>query len=223
VPDIAKLPPLPPQYVDRVDDEREVERLLDRAGARVAIYGLPGVGKTALAAKLSASVTATLALDGVLWADLGQAADAVDVLRHWCQDDTLREWRPELDAELAAAPGAPEEQLAYLRERLRDAVAGKRVLLVLDDVGSSVADVEAAAACVIDDQNSRYLLTTISAVTAGQLESDYGFTCYHIDQLADPEAAQVLERYAADGSRWPRWARLTAGGCCCSAMACRSA
>jgi tetratricopeptide (TPR) repeat protein len=184
VTDITKIPRLPGQYVDRVAERQAIEGLLrEKRGARVAVYGLPGMGKTAMAAKLAQSVLASLAIDKVLWADLGQAADAVDVLRGWCQD---------LEAEVSAVTGAPEDQLAYLRDRLSDAVAGKYVLFVLDDVG----DTEAAGACLIDDENCRYLLTTISAGTAEHFENYSNFGTYHLLELPNPEAGQVLERYA---------------------------
>src|SRR5580693_7241449 len=65
---ITKIPELTAQYVDRATDREVIERLLrNRQRARVAIYGLPGMGKTALAAKLARSVQANLQLDKVLW------------------------------------------------------------------------------------------------------------------------------------------------------------
>lgn len=187
--EITQIPALPAQYVDRAADRRTIERLLDSQAARVAIYGLPGMGKTALAASLAQSVPAGLALDTVLWADLGQAADPVDVLRGWCQH---------LQAEVTAVTGTPKEQLAYLRGRLREAVSGQYVLFVLDDVGSSKRDIEAASACLIDDSNCRYLLTTVSAQTAHVFRTDRSFSTYHVEELRDPEAGQVLERYAEE-------------------------
>ena len=193
---MTDIPELPREYVDRVKDQQEIGRLLEDPGTRVAIHGLPGVGKTALAAKLAESVRDDLGLDRVLWADLGQEPDPVDVLRRWCQDDVLRGWRPELDAEIAGAPATPPELLTYLRARLSEAVSGRRVLFVLDDVGSSAAGHEAAAACLINDDSCRCLVTTISAATAGHLRRVHGFTEYHVDQLEAPEAARVLERYA---------------------------
>jgi hypothetical protein len=183
---IAKIPELPAQYVDRATDREAIERLLrNRQRDRVAIYGLPGMGKTALAAKLARSVQANLQLDKVLWADLGQAADAVDVLRGWCQD---------LDAEVSAATGTPEEQLAYLRDRLSEAVSLQHVLFVLDDVSEGYS--QAARECLIDNENCRYLLTTISVVTAESFEDDGNFGAYHLREMSGTEAGEVLERYA---------------------------
>jgi hypothetical protein len=187
VTDITKVPRLPGQYVDRVAERQDIEGRLRARGARVAIYGLPGMGKTAMAAKVAADAPDALGVGKVLWADLGQAADPVAVLRDWCQ---------ELDAEVTAVTGPPAEQLAYLRDRLGQAVSGQRVLFVLDDVGSSAADVEAAAACLIDSEDCGYLLTAVSLQTAHLFQMDYDFSGVHVDVLPDPEAGQVLERYA---------------------------
>jgi hypothetical protein len=173
--------------VDRVAERQAIEGLLRARGARVAIYGLPGMGKTAIAAKIAAGARDSLELDKVLWADFGQEADTVAVLRSWCQ---------ELDADVSAANGTPDEQLEYLRERLSDAVAGKYVLFVLDDAGSSEDDLDAASACLLDDENCRYLLTTISGPSADHLKSWYGFTPFHLIELEPAEAGKVLERYA---------------------------
>ena len=49
--DITKVPRLPGQYVDRVAERQDIEGRLRARGARVAIYGLPGMGKTAMAAE----------------------------------------------------------------------------------------------------------------------------------------------------------------------------
>jgi tetratricopeptide (TPR) repeat protein len=187
VSEITQIPALPAQYVDRAADRRTIEHLLNGQGARVAIYGLPGMGKTALAASLAQSVQAGLVLSRVLWADLGQAADPVDVLRGWCQD---------LQPEVTAVTGTPKDELASLRGQLREAVSGQSVLFVLDDVGSSERDIEAASACLIDDSNCRYLVTTISAQTALRLEFESNFQSHHVDQLREPEATKVLESYA---------------------------
>jgi hypothetical protein len=42
---MTQIPALSAQYVDRAADRRTVERLLNGQGERVAIYGLPGMGK----------------------------------------------------------------------------------------------------------------------------------------------------------------------------------
>ena len=182
-----KIPVLPSQYVDRVDERQAIEGLLRDPGKRVAVYGLPGMGKTAMAAKVAGGARDSLQVDTVLWADLGQEADPVDVLRGWCQD---------LKAEVSAGTGTPEEQLEYLQDRLSDAASGQYVLFVLDDVGSSPEALDAASACLIDDENCRYLVTTISSRTAGSFARDHHFDAFRIQELDDPKAGLVLERYA---------------------------
>lgn len=185
--DTPKIPRLPRQYVDRVTDREEIQDLLSADGARVVIYGLPGMGKTAMAAKIAADAPNSLEVGTVLWADFGRAADAVDVLRSWCQA---------LTADVSGVTGTPQEQLEYLRDRLTEAVSGQDVLFVLDDVGSSPREVKAASECLIDDESCGYLLTTISEGTAEHFESWKGFESFHLQELGDLEAGQVLESYA---------------------------
>lgn len=183
---MTDIPRLPEQYLDRRVERRAIEGLLDEQGARVAIYGLPGVGKTAMAAKIASDASApeSLGANQVLWADFGQAPDNITVLRDWCQV---------LGAEVSAVAGTPDEQLGYLRGRLSDACAGKLVLFVLDDVGSSRSDLDTARKCLIEDDNCRYLVTTIGAQTA---ERFAGSRSFHIEELKDQQAARLLERYA---------------------------
>jgi tetratricopeptide (TPR) repeat protein len=175
--------------VDRVIDREEIQDLLSADGARVVIYGLPGMGKTAMAAKIAAGAQDSLEVGTVLWADFGRAADAVDVLRSWCQA---------LTADVSGVTGTPQEQLEYLRDRLTEAVSGQDVLFVLDDVGSSQGDLDAASECLIDDENCRYLLTTISTGTTDHFQLWSEFESFHLQELGDLEAGQVLERYALD-------------------------
>jgi tetratricopeptide (TPR) repeat protein len=189
VTDKPKIPGLPRQYVDRVADREKIQRLLSVESARVAIYGLPGMGKTAMAAKIAADARDSLVIDRVLWADFGQAADAVDVLRSWCQD---------VEADVSEVTGTPQEQLGSLRGRLSEAVSSQYVLFVLDDVGSSQADQGAASECLLDDQTCRYLLTTISTGTTDHFQMWSEFDSFHLEELGDREAGQVLERYALD-------------------------
>jgi hypothetical protein len=52
------------------------------------------------------------------------------------------------------------------------------------------------SACLIDSEDCGYLLTAVSLQTAHLFQMDYDFSGVHVDVLPDPEAGQVLERYA---------------------------
>jgi NB-ARC domain-containing protein len=189
-----KIPSPPVQFQDR--GERDlIEGLLQSGVVRVAAHGLPGVGKTALAAKVAervrdGQVPLAGGLRGVLWGQFGPAPDAVSVLRRWCQD---------LGVAVPAVTGDPNEQAGQLRDLLRPALAGCSWLLVLDDAGASKADLAAAEQCVIDVDGSetscQYLVTTISRRAALHFAVDID-NVVHVDQLDDEHAGKLLERYA---------------------------
>lgn len=114
-----------PYLVGRKGELAQVAAWL-RAGERSVIQGLPGVGKTALAARLAYRLRPHFP-DGVLWARLA-ASDPMSVL-----------------STFARAYGADVDGVASLADRsrvVRDLLADKRALLVLDDVEDS-AQVEA--------------------------------------------------------------------------------
>jgi hypothetical protein len=117
----------------------EVERfvgLLTSAPAEArAVRGLPGVGKTDfLRAVGCAPAVVEHFRGGVLYAELGQAADAVDILRRWC-------------AGLGIEP-PKSETAADLAETIRGRLAGRPALLILDDVWeTTVAAAQALSDC----------------------------------------------------------------------------
>lgn len=93
-------------------------------GEHVALHGLPGVGKTALAAALALEPEVQAHFpDGVLWADLGPHADLLGQLRYW-----------------GTLVGVPEREISQDHQlegwsnALRRALAHKHVLLVINDV-----------------------------------------------------------------------------------------
>ena len=94
-----------------------------QAGRRVALTGLPGVGKTALALALVYDPDVlTRFPDGVLWAGLGQNADPLPHLAAW-----------------AAALGVPPKELPQpagvetWARVVHAAIGTRRMLLVIDD------------------------------------------------------------------------------------------
>lgn len=112
---VARVPPLPrSSFVGRDDDLQHVAELLAMRRV-VCIVGPGGVGKTRLA-RHAADAVRDRYTDGVIWAELGPLGDAADVPAVIAND--LR---------LSAAPGGK------LLDQIADALAGQRVLVVLDN------------------------------------------------------------------------------------------
>lgn len=112
----------------------------------VALWGLPGVGKTALAVELAHDPELRNHFDdGLLWAGLGRQPDLMPLLGIW-----------------AAAVGIPIEavaKLTTLSERaaaVHAAIGLRRMLLVIDDAWQ----IEAALVFKLGGPNCVHLLTT---------------------------------------------------------------
>ncbi|MCR6482903.1 NB-ARC domain-containing protein [Amycolatopsis sp. OK19-0408] len=120
-----QLPPDAGGFVGRERDLAALDRLVT-GSPFLLVTGMPGVGKTALAVHWAHRVASSFP-DGQLFANLRGFADArpaepADVLAGFLRALGVRELPVELD-QLAAA--------------FRSAVAGRRVLVVLDDAGSA--------------------------------------------------------------------------------------
>lgn len=97
--------------------------LFGASGPRIALHGLPGAGKTALAVELANDRDVLDAFDdGVLWAGLGPQPDVLGALGMW-----------------AAALGLSRDDVARLNTvesraaALRGVIGMRRMLLVIDD------------------------------------------------------------------------------------------
>ena len=142
-----------------------------------ALNGLPGVGKTALAATLVLDQQVqTFFRDGILWAGIGPQPDVFSVLGRWA-------------SLLGAAPptGIQATQAEEWRQILRAVIGRRRILLVLDDVWS----VETALLMQVGGPNCAYLLTTrlpqVAFAFAGQ-------AMLLVQELAEDEGVALLER-----------------------------
>jgi tetratricopeptide (TPR) repeat protein/transcriptional regulator with XRE-family HTH domain len=150
--------PLSPEIrlVGRDDDLAHIKAQLCRHDGSVVLsaHGLSGVGKTALATALAydPEIRAYFS-DGILWAALGPTPNIPGLLGRW-----------------AALLGLSEAQFARLdedgkRQMLRAALAGRCMLLILDDVWN-VSD---ALALRVGGPRCASLLTTRSPVIASQM------------------------------------------------------
>jgi hypothetical protein len=123
-----QMPPLPEHFVERPKYEQDVKDCLLSTDSKVfgtlvvsAIYGLGGIGKSVLAAKLAHDETIQSRFsDGILWATLGQSPDLLPLLSGWIQALGDNDYKPT----------AIESASVHLRTLLYD----KTALLVVDDV-----------------------------------------------------------------------------------------
>jgi hypothetical protein len=122
----ASVPAPGPPLVGRDRLLADVRTQLLSGGSlpRVALHGLPGAGKSALALALAYDESAQARFSGgVLWAGLGPNADVESILSRWAAA---------LGVDIAAAPSAIK-RAELLNSHLQSALGGKPFLLVLDD------------------------------------------------------------------------------------------
>jgi transcriptional regulator with XRE-family HTH domain len=160
--------PLALPLVGRERDLARVnERLCSGSGQYVALAGLPGVGKTALATIIVHDpMVRTQFHDGVLWAGLGPHSDVQEVLSRW-----------------GALLGIPAQMAACsnqleARETLRMAIGAQALLIVLDDVWR----IEDAAALRVGGANSACLVTTRLPGLAAHLDVEGGIILRELDE-----------------------------------------
>jgi hypothetical protein len=172
-----QAPPLPGSFVARPEDlERLREGLLAEDSSVLvisAVHGLPGVGKSTLAAALAADrqVEDRFA-DGVLWVTLGQQPDVLSLLSGWVQALGDREFRA--------------THVQATSNHLRSLLHERRVLLVIDDAWQA----EHAAPFVVGGPGSRVLITTREAAVARGV----GAHLFDLDVLSSEQALGLLSR-----------------------------
>jgi tetratricopeptide (TPR) repeat protein len=130
---IGDIPPPPPHFQPRVDEVSALANLalLDtvrnvdvKASDRIiVVHGMPGSGKSALVAAFGRSTETRRAFgDGILWISVGSAPSEEGIVETVCR-------------ELAGVPVRMRKQ-RDVATRLREALAGKACLILLDDVWS---------------------------------------------------------------------------------------
>ncbi|MEV8375961.1 BTAD domain-containing putative transcriptional regulator [Kribbella sp. NPDC056861] len=181
---LCQLPPDQPGFAGRTGLISRVEQtLLAPAGVPVAVLsGLPGAGKTALAVRVGHRLAGHFP-DGQWYVELGPRRDPSDVL-----------------AELLRASGADPRRLPDETDRraaaLRSRLAGRQVLIVLDDAHSTAQVTPLLPGCA----GSAVLVTSRSQLTG--LGARFGARTLPIDMLEQTESlallANVLGKPAVD-------------------------
>jgi tetratricopeptide (TPR) repeat protein len=175
----AMLPRDPPGFTGRTDELERITSLRSDSAVVCTIDGAPGVGKTALAV-YAAHVMSPGFPDGQLYADLhgyteGEPpAEPTEVLAMFLRG---------LGVSAQSMPPGLEERAAELRQRL----AGKRVLVVLDNVSR-----EAQVRPLLPGSGSSLvLLTSRGTLTGLEVNEHIG-----LDVLPKEDATALLARLA---------------------------
>jgi tetratricopeptide (TPR) repeat protein len=153
--------------------------LLSDDTSSVALYGLPGVGKTTLAVALAhRQEIRERFCDGILWANLGQQPNLAGQLGRWGSLLSLTA------AELATCANIDE-----LARVVRTAIGTRRLLIVIDDAWTTVD----ALACQVGGPHCAYLLTTRFAKIALHCA---GSEAFGVHELTEEESVQLLSHLA---------------------------
>jgi transcriptional regulator with XRE-family HTH domain len=156
------------------------ERLCSGKGrVQMALYGLPGVGKTALAAELAYDGEVQQHFrDGILWAAPGPEANAQAHLERWGNLLGL--------AEVEMQRFTTIEMWIHC---IRAAIGMRQMLIIIDDVWTT----ESAFAFNVGGPNCSYLLTTRLPTIALHFANANAF---HVRAWDEEEGLQLLARFA---------------------------
>jgi tetratricopeptide (TPR) repeat protein/transcriptional regulator with XRE-family HTH domain len=150
----------------------------------LALHGLPGIGKTALALALATDPQLQAHFqDGILWAGLGPQPDILALLVRWGK---LLGITP---AEVENAGNSSDLSLLEDWKRALRAAIGRRSLLVVIDDAWSIND---ALALQVGGTQCTYLLTTRQPQVAFAFAQEKTLT---VHELAEADALALLARF----------------------------
>lgn len=192
-----ELPGALPAFAGRDGDLDDLAAALSEPAAVVAISGPGGVGKSALAVQLAHRVAESFP-DGQLYVNLrGNTPNAKPIEADAMLSRFLRS--------LGAAAQPPTDDIDELATQLRTAVAGKRLLFVLDDahdVGRirPLLPPGRGSAVVVTSRRALPLLNNVTHRAVGGLDERESLALLAGHLGADRVAAEAAA--AADLARW---------------------
>jgi hypothetical protein len=188
------FPPVTRRFVPRPELEGAVWEALVRpvpAGSArtVAVVGMTGVGKSTLARAVGHSSLVTEHFpDGALWIDIGPEGDT-----------SATTWQAQI-LERCGRSGVVRDQ-ASGRQAVRAALAGRRLLIVLDDVWSadqvrSLLPPDAGSTLLITSRNEEALFFDTERIRAEPLDAgpDVQLVLAYADTGSDATPAPALAR-----------------------------
>jgi len=179
----SPFPPLarpPCPLIGRIDvlDDLKRRLLAEKMGCCIALNGLPGVGKTAIAIELAHEpLIRKHFCDGILWAGPGLHPDVLTILGEW--------------AVIVGIPRTEVAALTSIEERaraVRTAIGMRRMLLVVDDVWQ----IETALALQVGGPYCTHLITTRLPGIAQQFALSSG--AVEIQELDESASLLLLEQ-----------------------------
>jgi tetratricopeptide (TPR) repeat protein/transcriptional regulator with XRE-family HTH domain len=183
-PAIPLLPPSSGRLVGRDHLLKQLKQRLcgDAKPVMIALHGLPGVGKTALAIELAYDPQVRAHFrDGILWAGPGLNADI---------PEQLSRWGSIMGVTTATAVSKLDTAENWARA-IRTAIGQRRMLLVVDDAWK----VEEALAFQVGGPHCAYLVTTRYPNLAVQLAAENALI---VPELTEQDGVALLSRYASE-------------------------
>jgi DNA-binding SARP family transcriptional activator len=176
----AQLPIDPPGFTGRTYDLARLRQLLDAPGAVVVICGPSGIGKSALAVHLAHQLAEKFP-DGQLYVNVHGSTPGMEPLG---AHDVLGGFLYTLGA---GTPDAVDGNVDTSAAQFRSLVAGKRMLIVIDDAASA-----AQVWPLLPGSPSCAVILTSRRVLAG------GMVHHRLSALPEAEAADLLRRQIGD-------------------------